>query len=330
MYLDVPWPFLAIVALALSFAYLNGTLDGGSLLAAAISSRSVSPLPALALASVAAFVGPFIFGTAVAGTIATEIVKPDVVGPSLVIAALIGAVAWNTTASLVGIPTSSTHALIGGLIGAGLTGYGPDVIVNTGLSLIIVALVAGPVLGLFLGYLGLRAVVFLVKGASPAINKQFRRALVVILVILALSHGTNDGQKTMGVIVLGLLTFGLLTGPQVPLWVVAASAGALALGVATGGLRVVRTLGRGLYRVRPLHGFSSQTVAAAIILSATLLGAPVSTGQVVSSSILGVGAAYRISAVRWAVARNIFIAWLVTMPVSGLVAGVAFLLLPTL
>jgi inorganic phosphate transporter, PiT family len=320
----LPLTLIAIIALASVFAYLNGVLDSGSVVATAISSLSLAPRAALALASVAAFVGPFLFGTAVAATIGTGLIAPGVVTPLLVATALLGAVWWNLLAIFLGLPTSSSHALVGGLVGAALAAGGPAAVLPVGLALVLVALVVGPLLGLVVGYHGLRLVILLARGTSPAVNRFFRRGQIVTVVVLALSQGTNNAQKTMGVIILALLAFDLLPTPQVPLWVIALSAGALALGVGTGGSRVIRRLGTGLYRVRPVHAFSAQTTAAAVILAATLGGGPISTGQVMSASIIGVGAAHRLSSVRWQVAADILTAWLLTMPVAGLLSASAY------
>ncbi|MHB1132461.1 MAG: inorganic phosphate transporter [Chloroflexota bacterium] len=327
---SLPWEALAVVGLALLFAFFNGVLDSASLVAAAISSRAVAPRTALALASLAEFVGPFLFGTAVAITIGGSLLRPGEVDLLLVGTALGAALAWNLGAVAVGLPTSSSHALVGGLVGAALAAGGTDAIQLRGMVGILLALLAGPLLGLLLGYLGLRAVMVLTRNASPAVNLWFKHSQMVMVVVLALSHGTNDAQKSMGVILLVLAAAGQGAQPTVPSWVVIASAGALALGVASGGSRILRTLGRGFYRLRPVHGFSAQLVSSLTIMGATLLGAPLSTGQVVSSAILGVGAAHRRSAVRWTLARNVGIAWLVTMPAAGLVAGLLYRLLSEL
>lgn len=324
---SLPWPTLAVIVLALVFAYLNGVIDSGSLVAATVSSRSLSPRQALGIGALAEFVGPFLLGTAVATTIGTGIVMADIVTPTLVLAGIGAAIVWNLIAVSLGVPTSSSHALIGGLVGAGIAQGSAQAIVPEGLILAVAALVLGPLLALLIGYLVYHATLIAVRGATPEVNRFFRRAQVVTLVLLALSHGTNDAQKSMGVIVLALVASGALASFTVPLWVVGLSALALSLGVLSGGQRVIRRLGSGLYRVRPVHGFSSQTASVAVILGATLAGAPVSTGQVVSGSLMGVGAAYRLSAVRWTVARDIVLAWLVTMPVSALVAASLLLLL---
>jgi inorganic phosphate transporter, PiT family len=326
----VNWQILSVFALALGFAYLNGVLDSGSLVATAIASRSLSSRWALALASLADLAGPFLFGTAVAATIGTGLVQPAVVSIALVAAALVGAVSWNIFSATVGLPTSSSHALVGGLLGATLVAGGTEALQLAGLQRILLALVIGPVAGLALGYVGLRFILLALRAATPGVNNWFKRAQTVTLIVLALSHGTNDAQKTMGVLLLVLTSSGAYSGGQVPLWVVAFSAVGLAMGIALGSSRTLRTLGGGFYRIRPVHGFSAQMAAALAILAGTALGAPLSTGQVTSSAILGVGAAHRLSAVRWALARNVVIAWLVTMPLSGVLAGGVYWLLSRL
>jgi inorganic phosphate transporter, PiT family len=312
---------LAVIVLALVFAFLNGVVDSGSMVAAAVASRSLTPRQALLVASVAEFIGPFLFGTAVAATIATGIIGPKFIVPNVVLAALVGAIAWNVIALVLGVPTSSSHALVGGLVGAGIAYGGPEAVIDSGVTLVAAALIVGPALALLTGFLTLNVILAGARGASPIVNRFFKRAQIWMLVLLALSHGTNDAQKTMGVIVLVLVAAGAQAEFAVPLWVTAMSALALSLGVLTGGQRVVRTIGSKLYRIRPVHGFSSQASAGIIILAATLLGAPTSTGQVVSGSIIGVGTAYRVSAVRWAVARNIVVAWAITIPFAALAAA---------
>ncbi|MCL4465590.1 MAG: inorganic phosphate transporter [Chloroflexi bacterium] len=327
MNMAVTWQTLTVIVLAFGFAYLNGVLDSGSLVATAIASRSLSSRWALALASLAELAGPFLFGTAVATTIGTGLVQPATVSVLLVGSALLGALVWNVFSAFAGLPTSSSHALVGGLVGAALAAGGTQALQAAGLLRILLALVVGPLAGLALGYLGLRLLLVALRVATPVVNYWFKRAQTVTLIVLALSHGTNDAQKTMGMLLLVLAASGVSTGGQVPLWVVAFSAAGLALGIALGGSRTLRTVGSGFYKIRPVHGFSAQTAAALVILGGTALGAPLSTGQVMSSAIIGVGAAHRLSAVRWELARNVVIAWLVTMPVSGTLAGGMYWLL---
>ena len=318
-----------LIGLALVFDFLNGFHDSSNLVATIISSRAMSPRMALTLTAIAEFVGPFIFGVAVASTIGEGIVPPRSVTLPVLLAALTSAIFWNLITWFLGIPSSSSHAMIGGLIGAVAAGVGFQNIQLAGLTKIFLALFLSPVLGLLAGYLLTRLVYFLAQRASPKINVFFKRAQIVTAVGLALSHGANDAQKTMGIITLGLVTAGSLAEFKVPIWVVAISAGAIALGTSVGGWRLIRTLGGKFYKIRPVHGFCTQISSAAVILGAALLGGPVSTTQVVSSAIMGVGSAERLSKVRWNVAGQIAVAWLLTIPATMLVsAGVYYLFRP--
>ena len=318
-----------LIGLALVFDFLNGFHDSSNLVATIISSRAMSPRMALTLTAIAEFVGPFIFGVAVASTIGEGIVPPRSVTLPVLLAALTSAIFWNLITWFLGIPSSSSHAMIGGLIGAVAAGVGFQNIQLAGLTKIFLALFLSPVLGLLAGYLLTRLVYFLARRASPKINVFFKRAQIVTAVGLALSHGANDAQKTMGIITLGLVTAGSLAEFKVPIWVVAISAGAIALGTSVGGWRLIRTLGGKFYKIRPVHGFCTQISSAAVILGAALLGGPVSTTQVVSSAIMGVGSAERLSKVRWNVAGQIAVAWLLTIPATMLVsAGVYYLFRP--
>ena len=238
----------------------------------------------------------------------------------VLLAGVLSAILWDIVTWRLGLPASSSHALIGGLLGAGLFSSGPEAIHYRGLFKVLLALLISPLLGLVVGYLLMKVILFLAQWFSPRLNIFFKRAQIVTSVALALSHGTNDAQKTMGIITLGLVTGGYLDAFRVPWWVVAVSAVTISLGIATGGWRLIHTLGAGFYRIRPLHGFSSQLSSALVILGAALLGGPISTTQVVSSAIMGVGSAERLSKVRWGVARQIAIAWLLTIPATALVA----------
>jgi PiT family inorganic phosphate transporter len=315
---------IAFIATALAFDFLNGFHDSANIVATMISSRAMSPRRALMLSAAAHFAAPFLFGVAVATTIGQRIVQPHASTLPVVLSALLAAIVWNLITWLLGLPSSSSHALVGGLIGAAMVGYGPDAVQLDGLTEILAALLLSPPVGLIGGYLLMKLVLFLARGASPRINRFFKRAQTLTALALALSHGTNDAQKTMGIITMGLVGAGLLTQFHVPLWVIAASAGAISVGTAMGGWRIIRTLGGRFYKIRPVHGFAAQSTSAAVILGAALLGGPVSTTQVVSSAILGVGSAERLSKVRWGVAGNILTAWLLTIPASGLLAALAY------
>jgi PiT family inorganic phosphate transporter len=273
------------------------------------------------LVTVAEFSGPFIFGLAVATTIGHEVVAADTISLQVIIAALISAIFWNLFTWYLGFPSSSSHALVGGFIGAVIIGAGWQAIQLSGLWKILVALFTSPIIGLIIGYLFLRLMLIFSWNATPRVNSLFKNSQLVTAVVLALSHGANDSQKTMGIVTLALVTSGYLTVFAVPTWVIILCAGMIALGTAVGGWKLIRTLGGKFYKIRPVDGFASQLASATVILGASLLGGPVSTTQVVSSAIMGVGAAERVNKVRWGVAREIAVAWLLTIPATALVGA---------
>ena len=323
----MPTIIIVMIVLALLFDFLNGIHDSSNIVATMISSRSFSPRMALGVTAVAHFIAPFLFGVAVATTIGHDVVSSDAITTNILIAALASAIIWNLLTWFLGIPSSSSHALIGALIGAVGIGAGFNAINLGGMEKILIALFLSPILGLVLGYYFSKLVFFLARNATPKINWLFKRFQIVTAVALAFSHGTNDAQKTMGIITLGLVSAGILPSFQVPLWVITASAAAIALGTAVGGWKLIKTLGSKFYKIRPVHGFSTQVTSAIVILGASLIGGPVSTTQVVSSSIMGVGAAERLSKVRWGVAREIMIAWIITIPATAIMAaGIIYLL----
>ncbi|MCB9418539.1 MAG: inorganic phosphate transporter [Ardenticatenaceae bacterium] len=315
---------IILLITALLFDFLNGFHDSSNIVATPIASRALSPRKILWLAAIAEFAGPFIFGVAVAETIGTGLTDPQNVTMPVVIAAMLAAVIWNIVTWWLGIPSSSSHALVGGVIGAVTVGEGIDAIQGAGLIKVSIALFLSPVLGILFGYLLMNLTLFLARGATPRINGFFRRAQLVTAVGLALSHGANDAQKTMGIITLGLLVNGTIDQFVVPTWVIALSAGMIALGTATGGWRLIRTLGGRIYKIRPVHGFVSQMAGASIILGAALFGGPVSTTQVMSSSIMGAGTAERLSKVRWQVGSEMLVAWVLTIPISAIVAAIVY------
>jgi PiT family inorganic phosphate transporter len=320
------YTIIVVIILAMVFDFFNGFHDSSNIVATMISSGALNPRAALILASIAEFSGPFLFGVAVAGTIGRDVVALDVIPIAVVVAMLVAAIGWNIITYVVGIPSSSSHALIGGMVGAAVVASGFSVVQLAGLGKVVIALIGSPILGLAGGWLFMRIVLFLARGASPGVNALFKRAQIVTSLALAFSHGTNDAQKTMGVITMALVIRGVLPSFTVPWWVVLLSASAISLGVVSGGWRLIHTLGGKFYRIRPVHGFAAQTTAASVILGAALLGGPVSTTQVVSSSIVGVGSAERLSKVRWNVAANIVLAWLLTIPFSALAGAIAYML----
>ncbi len=319
---------IALILLALVFDFLNGLHDSSNIVATVISSRALSPRVALTITALGEFIGPFLFGVAVAKTVGEGLIDPTTITLEVMLAALIGGISWNLLTWFLGIPSSSSHALVGGLLGAAITARGVQAVLLPGLIKILVSLSVSPVLGLLSGFLLTRFTLFLSSALkfSPRVNSWFRRSQVVTSIGLALSHGANDAQKTMGVITLALFVSGAIPRFRVPAWVVLVSAAAIALGTSLGGWRLIHTLGGRIFRIRPVNGFASQVSGGTVILAASLLGGPVSTTQVMSSTIMGTGAAERISKVRWQVGREMLIAWLLTIPTSGMISGLVYLL----
>ena len=318
---------IVLIVLALGFDFLNGIHDSSNIVATMISSRALSPRWALTITAIAEFAGPFIFGTAVAKTIGDEIVLPGTISTTALIAALVSAIIWNLLTWFLGLPSSSSHALIGGLIGAAVTDSGWEVIKIAGIEKVLIVLFASPIIGFVFGFIVTRLIMLACWKASPKVNWIFKKGQIVTAIALALSHGTNDAQKSMGIITLGLVTSGFLTKFEVPIWVIFICAGMIALGTSVGGWKLIRTLGAKFYRIRPIDGFSAQLTSAIVILGASLFGGPVSTTQVVSTAIMGVGSAERINKVHWGVASEIAIAWLLTIPSTALVgAGIYWII----
>ena len=311
--------------------YSNGFHDAANVVATIVVTGAMTPRKALGLAALAHFVGPFLFGTAVAKTIGKGIIDVSTfdaavveLSAALLIAALLGAISWNLITWAWGLPSSSSHALIGGMVGAVLVAYGPDKILWNGLLYVMASLIFSPLLGLVFGVLFYRFTLRLSKNAKPTISGFFKQLQIPSSIALSLSHGANDAQKSMGLITMGLVLLGYSSTFHIPFWVILSCALAIALGTASGGWRIIKTMGGKIYRLRSIHAFCAQTASASVILGAALLGGPVSTTHVVSSSIMGVGAGERISAVRWGVAKNIVVAWFITIPASAVMAGLSF------
>jgi PiT family inorganic phosphate transporter len=320
---------IILVILALIFDFLNGIHDSSNIVATMISSRAIGPRAALAMTSVATLAGPFIFGVAVANTIGNDIVNSEVINLLVIISALSSAIVWNILTWILGLPSSSSHAMIGGLLGAVVVGAGFKAIILSGVIKVTIVLFLSPIVGFVAGMLIANMIYILSWRATPRINTTFKRLQVITSLGLALSHGTNDAQKTMGIITLGLVISKVIPTFTVPFWVMAACASAIAFGTSIGGWQLIKTLGCKFYKIRPVHGLASQLSSALVILVASLVGGPVSTTQVVSTSIMGVGAAERISKVRWKVAGDIAIAWVITIPATALLAGGIYWILTT-
>jgi PiT family inorganic phosphate transporter len=310
---------IAVIVLALGFDFLNGIHDSSNVVATMISSRAFSPRVALGTTALANFVGPFLFGVAVANTIGHEVVDPKTITIEIVLAALVAAILWNLLTWFLGFPSSSSHALIGGIVGAVMIGAGWKDLKLEGLYHVLIPLFTSPIIGFLVGFLLLKIITALCWDVTPRINEVFKRGQIITGLALALSHGTNDSQKTMGIITLALVTGGYLQEFAVPVWVICA--GMIALGTAIGGWRLIRTLGGKIFKIRPVDGFTSQLASAGVIITASLVGGPVSTTQVVSSAIMGVGTGERANKVRWGVAQEIVTAWVLTIPASAVMAA---------
>ena len=318
---------IILIGFALAFDFLNGFHDSANIVATMISSRSMNAKAALAMAGLASLAGPFIFGVAVAKTIGSDIAVSEFITIQVLIAALISACIWNIVTWFFGIPSSSSHALIGGLVGAVLIGGGVHAIVSKGLIKIFIALFTSPIIGLLLGWLVMKLLLRLLKKASPKANYYFKVGQIPAALALALSHGANDAQKTMGIITLGLVISGYQHHFVVPVWVIVISASAISFGTFFGGWRIIRTLGSKFFKIKPIHSFASQTASALVIITASIFGGPVSTTQVVSMSIMGAGAGERLSKVRWMVLKEILLSWVLTIPVTAILSIPIYLLI---
>ncbi|WP_412481088.1 inorganic phosphate transporter [Azonexus sp. IMCC34839] len=331
---------LATVIIVLVFDYTNGFHDAANIVATVIASRAMTPAQAVLIVGFFEFLGPLLGGTAVANTIG-KFVALDGVAPlfslSILLCGLVGAIVWNLGTWYFGIPSSSSHALVGGLIGAVVVSVGSEHVVwgfselasghLTGIVKVLVALLLSPLIGFWAGFIIHRLLNAAMLAANPAANARLRMAQFITAAGLAFSHGANDAQKSMGILTLVLLLGGFIPKFEVPFWVMLACASAITLGIMSGGWRIVRTLGFAIYRVRPIHALGSQLTSAVVIMAASAGGAPVSTTHVVATSIMGIGASERPRAVRWAKAKDIAVTWVITIPGAALVAIQAYALL---
>ncbi|WP_433507521.1 anion permease [Pseudonocardia halophobica] len=320
---------IVVIVVAVAFDYTNGFHDAANAIATSVATRALSPRVALLMAAVMNLIGAFL-GTEVASTVGSGIIEAPqgLPGLAVVLAALIGAIIWNLVTWWFGLPSSSSHALIGGLVGAALASVGT---VKWGgvLDKVIIPMVLSPVVGFVLAGIVMIVLLWIFKDSRPArTTRGFRIAQTVSAAAMALGHGLQDAQKTMGVIVLALVVGGFHQGTEVPWWVVLISAGALSLGTYAGGWRIMRTLGRRIIDLDPPRGFAAELTASSVLYTtAFVFAAPISTTQTITSSILGVGATKRLSAVRWTVAGNIAVAWVVTLPAAAFCAAAAYWLL---
>lgn len=314
---------LGIVVLALCFDFINGFHDSANAIATSVSTRVLSMKAAVIMSAVLNFVGAFI-NDKVAKTVGDGIVDPFKISPKVIIVALIAAIMWDLITWYIGIPSSSSHALIGGLIGAAIVYKSSFGVINwaTFLERVVVWLFMSAIIGFLVGYIIMIALQWILRKSRPStVTKFFSKAQIVSAMLMALNHGGNDAQKSMGVITMALMSSGVLSTFSVPDWVKALCALAMALGTSFGGYKIIKTMGMNMARLAPVNGFAAETGAAAVIFTATMFHAPVSTTQIISTSIMGVAASNRMSSVRWMLAKNIVVAWVVTMPVCALIAG---------
>ncbi len=317
---------IGLIFVALAFDFLNGLHDAANSIATIVSTRVLRPQYAVAWAAFFNFIAFLFFGLHVANTLGTGIVAANVVGPRLIFGALVGAIVWNLITWALGIPSSSSHALIGGLVGAGIAKAGLSVIVWKGLVPTVIAIAGSPLIGFFLALMMILALSWLFVRTTPfAVDRTFQRLQFVSASLYSLGHGGNDAQKTMGIIAVLLFSQGHLGSHfYVPFWVVIACQVAMALGTLIGGWRIVRTMGSRITRLTPMQGFCAEAGGSLTLFGATWLGIPVSTTHTITGSIIGVGAARKMSAVRWSVANNIVIAWIITIPASGMIAALFY------
>ena len=324
---------IATIVVVLMFEYTNGFHDAANIIATVIASRAMTPVQAVILVAFFEFLGPLLGGTAVANTIGKFVTLDDldrVTALTIVFCGLLGAIAWNLLTWWRGIPSSSSHALVGGLAGVVMVAAGSNHVSwgfaellhgeLTGVAKVLVALILSPIIGFWVGYLLHKTMMALLRGAHPSINRDLRHLQFVTSAGLAFSHGANDAQKSMGILTLVLVLGGFIPTFDVPFWVMLACSMTITLGILSGGWQIVRTLGFSIYKIRPLHALDSQMTAASVIFASSLAGAPVSTTHVVASSIMGIGASERPKAVRWGKAREIVTTWVITIPGAALMS----------
>jgi PiT family inorganic phosphate transporter len=329
---------IATIVIVVIFDYTNGFHDAANIVATPIASRAMTPIQAVVIVGTFEFLGPLLGGTAVANTIGKFIDMSEIqatVSMTIILCGCFGAIAWNMWTWYYGIPSSSSHALVGGLAGPVVVAAGPQYVVwgvneflttgyMTGVTKVILALILSPIIGFWVGFVIHRLMSALLRGAKPVANKYLRLAQFVTSAGMAFSHGTNDAQKSMGILTMVLLMGGFINEFVVPFWVVLLCATAITLGILSGGWRIVRTIGFAIYKIRPLHAVNGQLSAAGIIFTAAVIGAPVSTTHVTSSALMGIGASERPKAVGWSKAREILATWFLTIPGSAFVGIVTY------
>lgn len=318
--------FIIVILLALAFEYINGFHDSANAIATVVSTKVLTPRQAILYAAVLNLAGA-LMGTHVAKTIGGGIVESGSVTQVVIACALLGAIIWNLITWYFGIPSSSSHALIGGLMGAAMAHSSYKVIKAGGLiEKVLIPMVSSPILGLIVGFLLMLALLWMFLKANPdLVNKYFRKLQLISSGFMALSHGSNDAQKTMGILTLLLISRGYITEMEVPKWVVIICALTMAMGTAAGGWKIIRTMGSKVIKLKPIHGFAAETSASAIILAASHFGIPISTTHIISTSIMGVGSTQRLSAVKWGIVGNIVMAWVFTIPATMFLSALSYM-----
>lgn len=321
------------IILALFFDFINGFHDSANAIATVVATKVLSPLKAVTMAAFFNLIGPLFFGVAIATTMGKGIIDSNVVTVNLIFAALIGAIAWDLITWYLGLPTSSSHALVGGLVGAAIAASGVSSVHASGVEKIVLFMIVSPIVGLIAAFFFALLIMRTFRNSHPSkINKYFRKLQLFSSGFYSLTHGTNDAQKTMGIIAVLLLSRGLSTPSSagefpIPLWVIFSCAAAIGLGTFFGGWRIVKTMAQRVTRLRPYQGFSAETSSGIVLALMAHWGIPVSTTHVISSSIMGVGATDKLSAVRWGIARKIVGAWILTIPMAAAIAASTFLLM---
>jgi PiT family inorganic phosphate transporter len=319
------------ILLALLFDFINGFHDSANAIATVVATKVLSPLKAVTMAAVFNLIGPLVFGTAIAAMIGNGIIDTSIVTVNLIFAALVGAVIWDLITWYLGLPTSSSHALVGGLVGAGIAASGISSVHASGVEKIVLFMIISPIIGLIMGFLFALLIMRSFRRSHPStINHYFRKLQLFSAAFYSLTHGTNDAQKTMGIIALLLVAEGIsapvgASSFPIPLWVIISCATAIGLGTFFGGWRIVKTMAQRVTRLRPYQGFAAETSSGIVLAFMAHWGIPVSTTHVISSSIMGVGATDKLSAVRWGIARKIVGAWILTIPAAALIAAAAYL-----
>ncbi len=319
---------IAAIIIALIFDFVNGFNDSANSVATVIGTRVLKPLHAVALSAAANFVGPFVFGVAVATTIAKGIVSPDEITVYMIIGGLAGAIAWSSLCTYFGLPISNSHSLIGGIMGAGIIGLGFEQLVYGGLTKVFAGIIIAPIGGVIFGMVLVGIIIAVFAKRRPAVvNRTFGRLQIISSTWFALTHGANDGQKTMGIIVLILFSADLISEIHMPLWVILAAASAMSLGTFFGGYKVIKTLGLRITRLKPYQGFAAETGGGIMLAAFAILGIPASTTHAITGSVMGAGAARRIRAVRWKVSRQIIFSWVITIPgAAGLAIAFTYII----